>query len=119
MNEVITTPSSETSRRLLNKKNREMVRWYVLVLPPSNGSSASTTPSRRLHTELERRERNGEPLFDYFAPTCVTVRKQNGQTISRKRPLLYNYVFIHASENEIFRLKRVLPYFNFLPRVIT
>ena len=119
MNEVITTLSSETSRRLLNKKNREMVRWYVLVLPTSNGSSASTTPSLRLHSELERREKNGEVRFDYFAPTCVTVRKQNGQMISRQRPLLYNYVFIHASENEIFRLKRVLPYFNFLPRVFT
>ena len=119
MNEEHYPPSAETARLLRCKKNREAVRWYVLVLPSSNGSSATSTPSHRLHTELERREQNGETLFDYFAPTCVTVHKKNGQTISRQRPLMYNYVFIHASENEIFRLKRVLPYFNFLPRVFT
>ncbi|MBV4307654.1 transcriptional regulator, partial [Parabacteroides distasonis] len=27
------------------------------------------------------------------------------------------YVFVHASEDEIFRLKRTLPLYNFLPRV--
>ena len=37
--------------------------------------------------------------------------------VNTKRPLLYNYVFIHASENEIFSLKRTLPLYNFLPRV--
>ena len=37
--------------------------------------------------------------------------------VNTKRPLLYNYVFVHASEDEIFRLKRTLPLYNFLPRV--
>ena len=37
--------------------------------------------------------------------------------VNTKRPLLYNYVFVHASEDEIFSLKRTLPLYNFLPRV--
>jgi transcription antitermination factor NusG len=116
MDEETNKYSQEMPTLLRKKKNREEVRWYVLVLPASSVASA---PLRKLQAEQERREKNGESLFDFFAPTCVTVQKQDGQTISRQRPLLYNYVFIHASENEIFRLKRVLPYFNFLPRVFT
>ena len=116
MDEETNKYSQEMPTLLRKKKNREEVRWYVLVLPASSVASA---PLRKLQAERERREKNGESLFDFFAPICVTVRKQNGQTISRQRPLLYNYVFIHASENEIFRLERVLPYFNFLPRVFT
>ena len=116
MVEEINQFSQETEKLFHKKKSREEVRWYVLVLP---GSSATSAPLRKLHAEQERREKKGEPLFDYFAPTCVAVQKNNGKSASRRRPLLYNYVFIHASENEIFRLKRVLPYFNFLPRVFT
>ena len=37
--------------------------------------------------------------------------------VNTRKPLLYNYVFIHASENEIFRLKRIMPLYNLLPRV--
>ena len=58
-----------------------------------------------------------ETLFEYFAPSYVEARKVGGKMVNTKRPLLYNYVFIHASENEIFSLKRTLPLYNFLPRV--
>ena len=37
--------------------------------------------------------------------------------VRTNHPLLYNYVFIHASEAEIYRMKRFLPQYNFLPRV--
>ena len=34
-----------------------------------------------------------------------------------KRQLLYNYLFVHASECEIYRIKQRLPQYNLLPRV--
>lgn len=119
MNEVNAMSSVETSRALRRKRNRETIRWYVLLLPVSSAPFAASSPAVRLQAELERREKNGEPRFDYFAPTCVTRYALHGKLLARPRPLFYNYVFIHASENEIFRLKRVLPVFNFLPRVYT
>lgn len=63
------------------------------------------------------RSRSGEPGFEYFAPSYVWVRKQHGELVRTNHPLLCNYVFIHASEGEIYRMKRFLPQFNFLPRV--
>lgn len=119
MTEENLRPSADMPRLLRCRKNREAVRWYVLVLPAGSMPADTTSPLGRLQAELERREKNSEPLFEYFAPVCVMVQTQNGKTVSRPRPLLYNYVFIHASENEIFRLKRVLPWFNFLPRILT
>ena len=56
-------------------------------------------------------------MFEYFSPSYVEARKVGGKMVNTRRPLLYNYVFVHASEDEIFRLKRTLPLYNFLPRV--
>lgn len=89
-----------------------VVRWYVLVLP-----SCHKGPANGLREELERRRRNGEPLFEYFAPSYVEVKKRDGGFVETRRPLLYNYVFIHASEHEIYRMKQWLPQYNFLPRI--
>lgn len=89
-----------------------VVRWYVLVLP-----SCHKGPANGLREELERRRRNGEPLFEYFAPSYVEVKKRDGGFVETRRPLLYNYVFIHASEHEIYQMKQWLPQYNFLPRI--
>ena len=59
----------------------------------------------------------GTGTFEFFAPSYVEVRHENGRPVNTRRPLLYNYVFIRSSENELFRLKRQLPQYNFLPRV--
>lgn len=108
----------KTSSEVFNRmKHRECVRWYVLVLPITQSTKGVSASVRLLQSELERRSRYGEPQFEYFAPTFVSPKTIHGKTVKRESPLLYNYVFIHASENEIFRLKRVLPSFNLLPRV--
>ncbi|WP_297900684.1 transcriptional regulator [uncultured Parabacteroides sp.] len=99
------------------RRAQEAVRWYVLTLPTAGGGRDKITPSKGLDAELSRRERRGETLFEYFAPSYVEARKVGGRMVNTRRPLLYNYVFIHASENEIFCLKRTLPLYNFLPRV--
>lgn len=100
------------SAQLSNKKNRQAIRWYVLALPGCHRGLATG-----LQAELERRNRTGETLFEYFAPTFVEVKEVNGQLTDTKHPLLYNYVFVHASESEIYRMKQRLPQYNFLPRV--
>lgn len=98
-------------------RNQRAVRWYVLTLPSMVGSRTTISPAKSLDAELERRERRGEPLFDYFAPSYVEARKVSGKMVNTKRPLLYNYIFLRSSEDEIFRMKRALPLYNFLPKV--
>ena len=93
-------------------RNGHQVRWYVLSLP-----SCHRGPAQGLQTELNRRIREGGTLFDFFAPSYVEVKESGGKLVNTERPLLYNYVFVHASEVEIFRLKRQFPLYNFLPRV--
>lgn len=74
-------------------------------------------PAKGLQTELARRIRVGEQPFEYFAPSYVAVCEKKGGLVRTRHPLLYNYVFVHASESEIYRLKRYLPQYSFLPRV--
>lgn len=111
--------TDSVSEQLRARKNSNAVRWYVLALPTSRQGHYQGNPARalRMELELERRTRNGEPVFEYFAPSYVEVRKQHGELVRTNHPLLYNYVFIHASEAEIYRMKRFLPQYNFLPRV--
>ena len=109
--------TDSVSEQLRARKNSNAVRWYVLALPTSRQGHYQGNPARALRMELERRTRNGEPVFEYFAPSYVEVRKQHGELVRTNHPLLYNYVFIHASEAEIYRIKRFLPQYNFLPRV--
>lgn len=103
--ETIGTPLTEV-------QNRHVVRWYVMVYPTSNRAMAE-----ELDRELARRHRDNEPLFEYFAPIFVEVRKINGRLVKSQRSLLYNYLFVHASECEIYRIKQRLPQYNLLPRV--
>lgn len=109
--------TDSVSEQLRARKNSNAVRWYVLALPTSRQGHYQGNLARALRMELERRTRNGEPVFEYFAPSYVEVRKQHGELVRTNHPLLYNYVFIHASEAEIYRMKRFLPQYNFLPRV--
>lgn len=109
--------TDSVSEQLRARKNSNAVRWYVLALPTSRQGHYQGNPARALRMELERRTRNGEPVFEYFAPSYVEVRKQHGELVRTNHPLFYNYVFIHASEAEIYRMKRFLPQCNFLPRV--
>lgn len=101
-----------TNRTVSNDCNE--VRWYVLLLPYGHRGS----PSAGLQAELELRKRNGEKEFEYFAPSYMEVKSVRGKMTKTSRPLLFNYVFVHASEAEIYKMKRsTLHKYNFLPRV--
>ena len=95
-----------------SKRNSQAVRWYVLTLP-----SCHRGPAVGLQRELDRRIRCGEPEFEFFAPSYVEVKNEDGHFVNTRRPLLYNYVFVRSSESEIYRMKQELPQYNFLPRV--
>ena len=99
-------------QRISNWKNSHIVRWYVLTLPGTHRNRAT-----ELQAEVARRAAEGEPVFEFFAPTYTKVRTVRGHEENVKRPLLFNYVFIHASESEIKRMKQRLPAYNFLPRI--
>ena len=110
---IPTVNKSESAVTQLSEvQNRHIVRWYVMVYPTSN-----RTMTEELDRELIRRRRDNEPLFEYFAPVFVEARKINGRLVTTRRSLLYNYLFVHASECEIYRIKRRLPQYNLLPRV--
>ena len=78
---------SSLPTRIANMRNSRAVRWYVLALPSRHRGAA-----KGLQAELDRRLRNGEPAFEYFAPTYVEVREEKGVWVKTARPLLYNYV---------------------------
>ena len=98
------------SGQLAARKNSRVVRWYVLTLP-----SCHRGPAVGLQRELDRRIRCGEPGFEFFAPSYVEVKDEEGHFVRTRRPLLYNYVFVRSSESEIYRMKQELPQYNFLP----
>lgn len=104
---------SEANIATLSNDSKK-VRWYVLVLPYGHHGSLSSG----LQEELDLRKRNGEKVFEYFAPTYVEVKSVRGKMVKTTRPLLYNYVFVHASEADIYNMKRsTMQRYNFLPRV--
>ena len=98
-------------------RNSRMPRRYVMILPTGPGGVYKGRASSVLRSEMERRERHGMPFFEFLAPSYVNVRRQEGQYIRTDHPLFFNYVFIHASEQDLFQMKQTLPQFNFLPRV--
>lgn len=104
------SPTFKSSQSI--DENSRVVRWYVMVLPTCHRG-----PANGLQAELNRRLREGEPTFEYFAPRYVEVRTVKGKLVRTERPLLYNYVFLRQSESEIYRLKKQLPQYNFLPRI--
>ncbi|RKU72716.1 transcriptional regulator, partial [Parabacteroides sp. OF04-13BH] len=67
---------------VLKRRDQEAVRWYVLTLPTAGGGRDKISPSKGLDAELSRRERRGETLFEYFAPSYVEARKVGGKMVN-------------------------------------
>lgn len=81
--------TDSVTEQLRARKNSNAVRWYVLALPTSRKGHYQGNPVRALQMELERRARSGDPVFEYFAPSYVEVRKQHGELVRTNHPLLY------------------------------
>lgn len=96
----------------VNREPRHVVRWYVMISPSRTRSAALD-----MERELAYRSRNDQPPFEYFAPSFVEVKEVNGRLVNTRHALLFNYIFLRASESEIYRMKQRFPRYNFLPRV--
>ncbi len=95
-----------------NVSSRKVVRWYLMFFP--FGKKGLTVG---LDQELERRKRSGENTFEYFAPTYVESKEADGKILNTQEALLYNYFFIHCSEDDLFVLKRHQPQYSVLRRI--
>ena len=82
-------------------RNNNAVRWYVLSLPDCHRGGV-----RGLQREQDRR-----------IPSYQEVRRIDGKFVNTQRPLLFNYVFVRASERDVFQLMQRFPVLSFLPRV--
>lgn len=49
-------------------------------------------------------------LIRLFAPSYQEVRRIDGKFVNTQRPLLFNYVFVRASERDVFQLMHVFLY---------
>ncbi len=72
-----------------------------------------------LEREILRRKHAHEAPIEYFAPVYVEAREVNNRIVSTEKQLLFNYVFVRASENELFRMKKYEEQYNFPHRVST
>ncbi len=91
--------------------SRNTVRWYLMVYPYGRKGLIYG-----LEREIARRERAGEPQIEFFAPVYVEAKEVNNRIVRTEKQLFYNYVFVRASENEIFRMKKFEEQYNFLRR---
>lgn len=66
-----------------------------------------------LKREVQRRIRDCESPIEYFAPTFVEAVEVKGQLVNSEKLLLFNYFFVHASEEQIYRMKQFEPQYNF------
>ena len=101
---------------VLKRRDQEAVRWYVLTLPTAGGGRDRISPRRGWTLSFPAVSVVGS-LVRVFLPLVCRGEEGGRQDGQHETALLYNYVFVHASEDEIFRLKRTLPLYNFLPRV--
>ncbi len=89
-------------------RNRNVVRWYLMIYPYGRKGLL-----QGLDREIARREKAGEPAIEYFAPVYVEAKESENRIIRTEKQLFYNYVFVHASENELFRMKKFEEQYNF------
>ncbi len=103
----INMPDAEVlaARRARNKTVR---RWYLMIYPYGRKGLLLG-----LEREIARREKEGEPQIEYFAPIYVEAKESENRIIRTEKQLFYNYVFVHASENELFRMKKFEEQYNF------
>ncbi len=87
---------------------RDIPRWYLMIYPDCRKGLVEG-----IEREIARRKRFGETPIEYFAPTYVEAHEVGNRIVNTEKPLFYNYLFVRASENELFRMKQFEPQYNF------
>ncbi len=101
------TKSDDVPLLVRNVAARKKQRWYIMFFPW--GKSGLTVG---LEQELKRRKNSREKLFEYFAPTYVVMKEVDGKMVTSTENMLYNYFFVHTTENDLFEIKRHQPQYS-------
>ncbi len=107
MAKVKQAKTDDVSLYVRNAAARKKIRWYIMFFPW--GKSGLTVG---LELELKRRKNTGEKSFEYFAPTYVVMKDVDGKMVASTENMLYNYFFVHTSEDDLFEIKRHQPQYS-------
>ncbi len=107
MAQVKQPKTDNVSQYVKNVAARKKQRWYVMFFPW--GKSGLTVG---LEQELSRRKISGEKPFEYFAPTYVMMKEADGNMVKSTENMLYNYFFVHTTEDDLFVIKRHQPQYS-------
>ncbi len=107
MAKVKQAKTDDVSQYVRNAAARKKTRWYIMFFPW--GKSGLTVG---LEQELKRRKNTGEKSFEYFAPTYVVMKEVDGKMVTTTENMLYNYFFVHTSEDDLFEIKRHQPQYS-------
>ncbi len=114
--QVVISGTNTTVDRIAARsaRNKDVVRWYLMIYPFGRKGLM-----QGLEREIARREKANEPPIEYFAPAYVEAHEVGNAIVRTEKQLLFNYVFVRASENELFRMKTFEGQYNFPRRETT
>ena len=90
---------SSLPTRIASMRNSRAVRWYVLALPSRHRGSGERVAGGTRPTSPEQRAG-----IRIFRPDLCGGQGRKRRLGQNRRPLLYNYVFVRSSENEIYKM---------------
>lgn len=85
-----------------------LVRWYVMI-----AFKKEKAAKEDLEAENREREKHKEKKLEFFIPMYFDLKGSEENKKRKKCPLIPNYVFIHASLNEIYVYKQSVGYLKF------
>lgn len=91
-------------------RTEESPRWYVLTA----FRTSAQTCERAKNDTVEFNLRFGSDI-ECFAPTFVDASIRNDRRERRRKPLVYNYIFIKGTLPELRKFHTVYPAYNLIP----
>lgn len=88
--------------------NPDCVRWYVMIAFMKEKAAKDD-----LEAENREREKVNKEKLEFFVPMYFELKGPEEKKKRKKSPLIPNYVFIHASLNEIYAYKQTTNYLKF------
>ena len=85
-----------------------LVQWYVMI-----AFKKEKAAKEDLEAENREREKHKEKKLEFFSPMYFDLKGSDENKKRKKCPLIPNYVFIHASLNEIYAYKQSASYLKF------
>lgn len=93
-----------------NERTNEPPHWYVLTIRRS-----STQTCDRLAAHVDEFNVQSQTHMECFAPTFTDMAARSNRGGYRRKPLLYNYIFIKGTLQELRRFHAAHPTCNLIP----